>query len=238
MLNIQRVSVNPSSSTRVPGPGRYFRVLSANADLRIKFVFEHEVIETEIPAGLGVPFDDAFKEAWITTTGEAEQVRILVHGRPVDDDRVLGNLDVEGMVTFKSIIEGGVDVNGGHITVDSGNVTVDGGVTVNSGNVTVDGAVSVNGAVSVDGGMVSTAGCSVLTTGVITVGTTAKLVASANSFRRSVLITSDGPFWVGGAGVTASNGFPVSGSITLETAAAVYAIADQSIKINRLEEFN
>lgn len=69
-----------------------------------------------------------------------------------------------------------------------------------------------------------------LTAAAVTVGTSAVVVAAANVDRRSVLIVNNAAnvIYVGPAGVTTATGVPVAaggGALTLNTTAAIYAIA-------------
>lgn len=78
--------------------------------------------------------------------------------------------------------------------------------------------------------IVSTAFGSSLATAAVTVGTSATLLAAANSARQSVLIQNNGTadIYVGGASVTTANGIKVEagGSVAIDkTSAAVYGIA-------------
>lgn len=113
-LSIQWIGVEQNNAVRVAGPGRYFAILRSSEDLIVKFVFEDEIVEQQIPLGIGIPFDEPFRECWITGTAAApESVRILTHDRPIDDNRLSGQMDVDGLVTTQ--IQGGVTILSGQV---------------------------------------------------------------------------------------------------------------------------
>ncbi len=80
-----------------------------------------------------------------------------------------------------------------------------------------------------------------LATGQVAVTTSATLVVAARAGRQKVSITSTSAvvFYVGGPGVTAANGHYVAGTagatITLDTAAAVYAVGAGAVTLSYIE---
>jgi len=110
------------------------------------------------------------------------------------------------------------------------------------GRLDVDGYIqtTLEGGVTVTGGIVGTvaAGAGALSATRETITTTAKELVPANPDRRSVLISTTVPIWIGDAGVSTANGFPVTGPMTLETTAAIYAVAAESTAVYCLQEIN
>lgn len=86
--------------------------------------------------------------------------------------------------------------------------------------------------------VVSKGGASIATAQVA-VGTTATQVVAARAGRKSVTLTSTSAFWVGATGVTSTTGFPVAagGSITLNTAAAVFAVSAAATTVAAIEDY-
>lgn len=78
-----------------------------------------------------------------------------------------------------------------------------------------------------------------LATAQVTVGTSAVVATAARPGRQKVTLTSTAAFYVGGAGVTAATGFlvPAGAAVTLDTAAAVYAVAAAAGTVSVLELF-
>ncbi len=138
---------------------------------------------------------------------------------PISDNG--GSITVDGTVTadggsgtFHVVTSGntlGIDDDGGSITVDDGS----GSITVDDGGVPLEvierGTTIASGSVSVTG--------------------TAGVVLSADSTRRSVVLTNLGTdyVWVGTSGVTTNTGIRLSGgqAVTIDRAptAAIYAVA-------------
>lgn len=89
----------------------------------------------------------------------------------------------------------------------------------------------------------STKGSAAIASGQIAVTTSATQVVPARSGRQAVTITSTSAvvFYVGAAGVTAANGHYVAAaagaSITIPTAAAVFAIGSAAVTVSFLETF-
>lgn len=99
-------TVSSTKFEKAYGPGRYFRIMSAvSASLRCRFVFDDDIIETEIPAGVGIPFPQAFKHVEIWGYGAEEEVTVMVHSMVVHDDRlnVSGPLTIAGVVTVDAV---------------------------------------------------------------------------------------------------------------------------------------
>lgn len=102
----QSFTVSSAQMGRVVGSGRYFRVMQAVSDsVRCRFVFDDDVIETELPAGVGVPFSVPFKEVQVWGYGAAEEVKVMVHVLPIQDDRlnVSGPIQVGGVVSVDPV---------------------------------------------------------------------------------------------------------------------------------------
>jgi len=72
-----------------------------------------------------------------------------------------------------------------------------------------------------------------------TVGTTSTQIAAARATRQRLTLSSPNPFYIGPAGVTAATGFLVAANayITLETTAAMFAVAAASGTVYVLETF-
>lgn len=63
-------------------------------------------------------------------------------------------------------------------------------------------------------------------------------VANQRLGRRSVLLQSDEPFYVGGKNVTIENGIEVDGSVEIECQSEIYAIAATAATVRVLSEVN
>lgn len=234
-MKIFKRTLQPGTETVINHTGRFIRGIGGASRYQIAI---DQGQKTDFETGIAYESPRPFSQVTLRNTSAEQQViEIAIADGFVADNRMVGRMDVDGFI--KTTIDGGLEVTGGNINVDSGNVTVDGAVSVTSGNVIVDsGNITVGGAVSVTGGLISAAGCAALQTGQLNIGTTAANIASANANRRSVLISASRPIWIGGPGVTKTTGFPVTGAITLETTAALYAVADNTTTVYRLEEIN
>lgn len=93
-------------------------------------------------------------------------------------------------------------------------------------------AVSVSGSITGRGG-------STITTGQVSVATSATLIAAARTSRQKITLspTSSVVYYVGAAAVTTTTGMyvPAGASITLDTAAAVYAVGTATVTITFAE---
>lgn len=94
-----------------------------------------------------------------------------------------------------------------------------------------------------NGAYVITKGGSSIVTGQVAVTTSSTLVAAARTGRQSITITSTSAvvFYVGATGVTTATGLYVAAAagatVTLNTAAAVYAIGASAVTLSYLETF-
>ena len=138
----------------------------------------------------------------------------------------------------------GVDVDitrmndgGNTISVDDGGSTIsidDGG-----GSITIDGTVTTTPSGVQD---INTATSSTITTGQVTVSTSATLIIAANSSRRSVVVRNTGStdMYIGASGVTTATGFLVKASeaftVDRSTAAIYGVVASGTTTTNYIEE--
>ena len=86
--------------------------------------------------------------------------------------------------------------------------------------------------------VVTKGGASIATAQVPVTATAAQVVA-ARAGRKNVTLTSTSAFWVGPTGVTSTTGFPVAAgaAITLNTAAAVFAVAAAAGTVAVIEDY-
>jgi len=169
---------------------------------------------------------------------------VLVAGSDGTNTRTLAT-SASGVLQVVGNSSAGLQVAGGaaHDAVDTGNPVKIGGFASSTAPaaVSADGD-RVNAAYSLKGFAYTTdKGGESMATGQVAVTTSATLVVAARTGRQKVTLSSTTAvvFYVGNIGVTSATGLYVAAaagaSITLDTAAAVYAVGASAVTISYIE---
>lgn len=123
--------------------------------------------------------------------------------------------------------------------IDAGGLARRNFVSTNGATVLGDATGTSTMRVDTIGAHVFSKGGTTIATGQVNVATTATLVANARTGRQKVTLTptTNTVFYVGTSAVTTATGLfvPAGASITLDTAAAVYAIGSAALTISYIE---
>lgn len=207
-MRIYGYTIEPGQSQLISVTGRFIRGITGRARYEIQL---DEGASTPFETGIAYESPQPFSSVRITNThDETQLIEVAIAPGYVDDNRMVASLSVSG----------GLDVSGSTIKEIENPVDVSGSVVEVSGGV----RTYARGALRI-------------TTKQSQVGNVPVEIVVYRGDRRSVLLESDRPFWVGGSGISETTGFPVNGSIELKTRAAIWVVAESDITVNVLEEF-
>lgn len=107
MMRVYRYGFQPGETRSINAVGRFIRGLAAKARYQIQF---DDGPATEFETGIAYEAVEPFQQVRITNTADIEQIiEVAIADGFVDDNRLVGRLDVEGLIETQ--INGGVDVN-------------------------------------------------------------------------------------------------------------------------------